>query len=130
MNRFIALFLLILISLFTLEMQTAVQSSVVEPFTASLARVSAALITPFDESVLAYGKVLQFGPGGFAVSIEAGCNGVEATIILVAAILAFPAPWQRDLRRSKATKSSTQPWTLRFRASLMRRLPDPISSML
>ena len=32
---------------------------------------------------------------GFAVSIESGCNGVEATIVLIAAILAFPAPWKR-----------------------------------
>ena len=31
------------------------------------------------------------------MSIEAGCNGVEATIVLVAAILAFPAPWKRKL---------------------------------
>ena len=97
MNRFVALFLLILVVLFTLEMQTAVQLAVVEPFTASLAKVSAALITPFDDSVLAYGKVLQFGPGGFAVSIEAGCNGVEATIVLFSAILAFPAPWRSKL---------------------------------
>jgi exosortase H (IPTLxxWG-CTERM-specific) len=28
---------------------------------------------------------------GFAVSIEAGCNGVEAAIVLIAGILAFPA---------------------------------------
>ena len=97
MNRFVALFLLILVVLFTLQMQTAVQLAVVEPFTASLAKVSAALITPFDDSVLAYGKVLQFGPGGFAVSIEAGCNGVEATIVLFSAILAFPAPWRSKL---------------------------------
>ena len=34
---------------------------------------------------------------GFAVSIEAGCNGVEATIVLLAAILAFPAPWKHKL---------------------------------
>jgi exosortase H (IPTLxxWG-CTERM-specific) len=31
------------------------------------------------------------------VSIEAGCNGVEATIVLIAAILAFPASWGRKL---------------------------------
>jgi exosortase H (IPTLxxWG-CTERM-specific) len=43
------------------------------------------------------GKVLQSASNGFAVSIEAGCNGVEATIVLVAAILAFPAPWKRKL---------------------------------
>ena len=34
---------------------------------------------------------------GFAVSIEAGCNGVEATIVLIAAMLAFPAPWKNKL---------------------------------
>ncbi len=28
------------------------------------------------------------------MSIEAGCNGVEATLVLVAAMLAFPAPWR------------------------------------
>jgi exosortase H (IPTLxxWG-CTERM-specific) len=33
----------------------------------------------------------------FAVSIEAGCNGVEATIVLIAAMLAFPAPWKHKL---------------------------------
>ena len=31
------------------------------------------------------------------MSIESGCNGVEATIVLVAAILAFPAPWKNRL---------------------------------
>ena len=41
--------------------------------------------------------MLQSASNGFAVSIEAGCNGVEATIVLVAAILAFPAPWKRKL---------------------------------
>lgn len=94
MTRFVVIFLVVLISLFALEMQTAVQHSVIEPFTSLLATISAAIILPFDSSVLAYGKVLQFGPGGFAVSIEAGCNGVEATIVLIAAVLAFPAPWR------------------------------------
>jgi exosortase H (IPTLxxWG-CTERM-specific) len=34
---------------------------------------------------------------GFSVSIEAGCNGVEATIVLVAAMMAFPAGWRMKL---------------------------------
>jgi exosortase H (IPTLxxWG-CTERM-specific) len=34
---------------------------------------------------------------GFAVSIEAGCNGVEACIVLFAAIVAFPARWRDRL---------------------------------
>ena len=45
--------------------------------------------------MIAYGKVLQFQDTGFAVSIEAGCNGVEATIVLIAAVLAFPATWRQ-----------------------------------
>ena len=40
------------------------------------------------------GKVIRSTANGFAVSIEAGCNGVEATIVLIAAIFAFPAPWR------------------------------------
>ena len=51
----------------------------------------------FDPQVIAQGKVLRSVRNGFAVSIEAGCNGVEASIVLVAAMLAFPAPWRRKL---------------------------------
>ncbi len=92
--RFALIFLLVLFFLFTLEMQVPVQQNVIEPFTGALAAISAGIILPFDSSVISYGKVLQFGPGGFAVSIEAGCNGVEATIVLIAAVVAFPAPWR------------------------------------
>jgi exosortase H (IPTLxxWG-CTERM-specific) len=82
------------VTLFTIEMLVPVQEHVIVPFTSLLARISAALILPFDSSVLAYGKVLQFKDTGFAVSIEAGCNGVEATIVLIAAVIAFPASWR------------------------------------
>lgn len=97
MGRFIAVFLGVLITLFTIEMLNPVQEHVIVPFTAWLASVSAALITPFDDTVVAYGKVLQFTDTGFAVSIEAGCNGVEATIVLIAAVVAFPATWRQRL---------------------------------
>jgi exosortase H (IPTLxxWG-CTERM-specific) len=59
--------------------------------------MSAGLVTVFDPGVTATGNVLRSTTNGFAVSIEAGCNGVEATIVLVAAMLAFPAPWQKKL---------------------------------
>lgn len=94
MTRFVLIFLAVLFGLFTLEMLSTVQQTVIEPFTGLLASISANIILPFDNSVLSNGKVLQFGPSGFAVSIEAGCNGVEATIVLIAAVLAFPAPWR------------------------------------
>ena len=94
MGRFAFTFLLILVCLFSIEMTTQVQELLIVPFTGYLATLSAALITPFDSSVVAYGKILQFTDSGFAVSIEAGCNGVEATIVLIAAVIAFPAPWR------------------------------------
>jgi exosortase H (IPTLxxWG-CTERM-specific) len=31
------------------------------------------------------------------VTILAGCNGIEAMIVLLAAIVAFPAPWKHKL---------------------------------
>jgi exosortase H (IPTLxxWG-CTERM-specific) len=94
MTRFITIFVVTLVALFTIEMLNPVQQHVIIPFTSMLARLSAALIQPFDSSVIAYGKVLQFKDTGFAVSIEAGCNGVEATIVLIAAVFAFPASWK------------------------------------
>jgi exosortase H (IPTLxxWG-CTERM-specific) len=97
MARFTIVFLLLLIILFSVEVLEPVQEHVIVPFTGGLARLSAVLILPFDETVIAYGKILQFTDTGFAVSIEAGCNGVEATIVLVALLLAFPATWRQRL---------------------------------
>jgi len=95
MARFIGIFLLVLLVLFGLEMMEPVHVMVVEPFTGYIAKLSAWLITPFDDSVIAYGRVLRDGVNGFAVSIESGCNGVEATIVLIAAVVAFPATWRQ-----------------------------------
>ena len=97
MGRFVIVFGLILGLLFTLEMLPPVQEHLIAPFTGILTSISAAIVLPFDSSVVSYGKVLQFQDSGFAVSIEAGCNGVEATIVLIAAVIAFPAGWQARL---------------------------------
>jgi len=97
MTRFLAIFLVLLTALFTLEMLEPVQRLVVQPFTASLADISAALIMPFDDQVITSGRVIRHTGTYFAVSIEAGCNGVEAAIVLIAAVIAFPARWQHKL---------------------------------
>ena len=94
MARFFILFVVILVALFAAELTPPAQRALVLPWTEGLARVSAGLVTLFDPQVAASGKVLASTRNGFAVSIEAGCNGVEAAIILIAAMLAFPAPWK------------------------------------
>lgn len=97
MVRFFVLFLLLQGVLFGLELTPWAQEWFVVPWTNTLAAISADIVKVFDPQVIAQGKVLQSAHNGFAVSIEAGCNGVEATIVLLAAILAFPAPWKRKL---------------------------------
>ena len=94
MARFVLIFVAVLVSLFTLEMLAPVQEHVIVPFTTMLAKVSVAIISPFDSTVASQGKVLFFKDSGFSVSIEAGCNGVEAMIVLLAAVLAYPARWR------------------------------------
>ena len=94
MLRFFVTFLLLQAILFGLELTPWAQEYFVVPWTNTLARISTWLVTVFDPNVMAIGKIMRSTTNGFAVSLEAGCNGVEATIVLLAAILAFPAPWR------------------------------------
>jgi exosortase H (IPTLxxWG-CTERM-specific) len=62
-----------------------------------IADISVWLIQVFDDNVIATANVIRDGTSGFGVRIERGCNGVEALIILFAAIFAFPAPLKNKL---------------------------------
>jgi exosortase H (IPTLxxWG-CTERM-specific) len=94
MARFFLFFVALLALLFGLELTPLAQSWFVVPWTNALAGVSRSLVTLFDGHVVATGNVIRSTSNNFAVSIEAGCNGVEATLVLIAAMLAFPAPWK------------------------------------
>ena len=91
MARFLLIFCGVLGGLFAIEMLKPVQEAVIQPFTGLLAVLSTAIILPFDDTVIAQGRILRDATTGFAVSIEAGCNGVEAAIVLIAGVVAFPA---------------------------------------
>ena len=97
MLRFFLIFLVIQGVLFGVELLGPVQSVVIMPWTGLLASFSANLVQFFDANVTAYANVIQSTRNGFGVAIQPGCNGVEACIILIAAILAFPAPWRPKL---------------------------------
>ena len=97
MVRFFVAFLLLLAILFGAELTPWAQTYFVTPWTYWLARLSAGIVKIFDPHVLAYGKILQAADGRFGVAIEAGCNGVEPTIVLVGAVLSFPASWKRRM---------------------------------
>ena len=97
MIRFFVLFVVVLAVLFGLELTPWAQEWFVVPWTNTLATISTSIVTMFDPNVVATGKVIRSATNGFAVSIEAGCNGVEATLVLLAAMLAFPAPWRHKI---------------------------------
>lgn len=94
MLRFMLLFLLFLGVLFVAELLQPVDQHVIVPFTTGIAHVCVWIVDLFDPHAIAQGKILQSTTTGFAISIERGCNGVEAVIILVSAMLAFPSPWK------------------------------------
>ena len=94
MLRFFFLFIGLLAALFSLRITQTMHDWVTEPFTGVLAQVSAFLIKLFDNDVISYGIVIQSQSNGFAVAIAPGCDGIEAVIILVSAIMAFPSPWK------------------------------------
>jgi len=97
MTRFFIIFAVSLVVLFRIDMLEPVQQSVAEPWTQWLAAASAGLMTAFDTDVIHQGRILMSQATGFAVSIEAGCNGIEATIVLVAGMVAFPSTWMEKL---------------------------------
>jgi exosortase H (IPTLxxWG-CTERM-specific) len=108
MGRFLASFFAILAVLFALELTPPLQAAVVAPWTAGLAWLSATIAAGFDPHVLAAGKVLRSTTNGFAISIEPGCNGIEAAIMLIAAMLAFRAPWKHRLLGMAAGLAAVQ----------------------
>ena len=97
MVRFLILFVVIQAVLFGAQLTPWGQDYFVIPWTNGLAHFCAQLVAIFDSNAVAIGKVLRSNSNGFAVSIEAGCNGVEATLVLIAAILAFPSTWTQKV---------------------------------
>ena len=97
MLRFFIIFSVLLIGLFTLEILQPAEKYVILPFTSMIADISVWIVQVFDDNVIANGNVIRDKVSGFGVRIERGCNGLEAVIILFAAIFAFPAPFKNKL---------------------------------
>ncbi len=92
---FLARFVALLVAFYAFVAWNPVNDAVVVPFTAAIARVSGVLLNALGEPVSVAGTEIK--SDRFAVEIENGCNGVEAALLFVSAVLAFPAPWARRL---------------------------------
>lgn len=99
MKRFLLTFLLIALALFGVKMLPPVQHAVVEPWTALIARASAFVVRLIDPgATFLHGRVLYSPSPHFRLSVDPVCSGLEACIVLTAALLAFPATWGERLR--------------------------------
>jgi exosortase H (IPTLxxWG-CTERM-specific) len=87
--KFLVLFLLILGGSFTVISIQWVNDHFVEPFTGGIARASGVALRLLGQDVSTLGTVLR--TAHFAVNVRNGCNGVEAMLISLAAVAAFPA---------------------------------------
>ncbi len=93
--QFLILFVVLLGGGFSLISLNWVNDHVIEPFTGGIAHASGATLNLLGQNVTQTGTVLR--NARFAVNIRNGCNGVEAMLIFLAAVLAFPASWKSRL---------------------------------
>lgn len=98
MLRFSVIFITLILSLLLLEIYEPVRQAVILPFTSALASFCTWLIQFFDSSVVTFKDIIEDPTTGLSIQIAPGCNGVEAMIILLAAVLAFPSPWFYKLK--------------------------------
>ncbi|MFA6956864.1 MAG: exosortase H [Thermoanaerobaculia bacterium] len=94
-TRFLVVFAAIIVSLYVIVAIRPVNDRVVEPFTGLIAKATGGLLRLTGEQVEVRGVEVR-GPGA-SIAIENGCNGLEAIIVLAAAVCAFPAPWRSRL---------------------------------
>ena len=90
---FLLRFVILLVVFYLIVASHPVNDAVIVPFTGWIARASGRVLNALGETVSVIGTEIR--ASGFGVNIENGCNGVETALLLAAAVLAFPAGWQR-----------------------------------
>lgn len=86
---FLVKFFAILIAAYLLIAWNPVNDRVIVPFTQAIATGSGVLLNAIGQQVTVSGTMIT--SPRFGVNINNGCNGVEAMLILLASIVAFPA---------------------------------------
>jgi exosortase H (IPTLxxWG-CTERM-specific) len=86
---FVARFLAALIVFYVVTALDPVNDDVIVPFTGLVVRASAFLLRSAHQPIAVAGTVIH--SPHFALDVRNGCNGVEAMMVLAAAMFAFPA---------------------------------------
>src|SRR5262249_37523653 len=91
-RRFLLVFAVISLAGYAIEVIPWVDVRLVAPFLEVIAWTAGNLIHAADGSVQVTGTIISHADG-FAISIANGCSGLEAVILLAAAVIAYPASW-------------------------------------
>jgi exosortase H (IPTLxxWG-CTERM-specific) len=94
-GRFIGLYALVLTVSFGVLALRPVNDGVVNPYTTLVAHEAKVVLNLFGEGAVVSGQVLS--SPRFSVAIHNGCNGLEAILIFVSGVVAFPASWRSKL---------------------------------
>lgn len=91
MTRFVLIFAVLLISFFVFYLLPWGQDYMATPITSAVAKVSVTVMQLFDKNIVSQGISIYDRATGQGIQVVAGCNGMEAVIILFASVFAFPA---------------------------------------
>ena len=97
MTRFVLIFGVLLVSLFVFYLLPWGQDYMATPITSAVAKVSVTVMKLFDQNVMSEGIAIHDRVSGQGIQVVAGCNGMEAVIILFAAVFAFPATFRQKI---------------------------------
>jgi Predicted membrane protein len=94
--RFLGLFALIFgILYFLFGIAPGVRNGIIKPYTEFLATAVAGVINLFGAGATVQGTLVS--SPRFSIQIAMGCDGVEASSLFMAGVLAFPASWRAKL---------------------------------
>lgn len=94
-SLFLVKFFAVLVATYLLIAWNPVNDHVVIPFTKALAQSAGVLLNLMGQHVVVSGTTV--GGPRFGVNINNGCNGIEAMLILLSSIVAFPASMKARL---------------------------------
>lgn len=94
-GRFVGIYALVLSLSFLVLALRPVNDQIVNPYTTLVAHEARLVLNLFGERATVSKQVLS--SPRFSVAIFNGCNGLEAILIFVSGVVAFPAPWHRKV---------------------------------
>lgn len=88
-SRFVIVFCVLVLLLYVFVALNPINDTLVEPFTHFVAVASSSLLRAVGEEVQVTGTIMR--STSFALEVKNGCNAIDASIIFLASVLAFPA---------------------------------------